>query len=80
MRTRIEKWGDGLAVRIPRSFAVEAGLEPDADVEMTVVHGSLIVAPVARRAVRLADLLDRVTADNVHEEIGESSAVGGEAC
>ncbi len=79
MRTRIKMWGNSLAVRIPRSFAAEAGLEPDAAVEMTLVDGSLVVTSVARGDVRLVDLLARITADNLHEEIDSGAAVGGEA-
>jgi antitoxin MazE len=32
MKTRIQKWGNSLALRIPRSFAAEAGLRLDAAV------------------------------------------------
>ena len=29
MKTRIQKWGNSLALRIPKSFANEVGLEQD---------------------------------------------------
>ena len=79
MRTRVKMWGNSLAVRIPRAFAAEAGLEPDADVELTPVDGSLIITPVARGNARLADLLARVTNENLRDEIDSGVAVGGEA-
>ena len=79
VRTRVKKWGNSLALRIPRAFAVEAGLEPDADVQMTLENGSLVVKPVVRRRFRLADLLAQVTDDNVHEEVEAGSAIGNEA-
>jgi antitoxin MazE len=79
VRTRVKKWGNSLVVRIPRSFAAEVGLEPDADVEMTLVDGSLVVTSVARGDARLAGLLSRVTDENLHEEIDSGVAVGGEA-
>ncbi|MDZ7801851.1 MAG: hypothetical protein U5K81_13820 [Trueperaceae bacterium] len=66
MRTRVEKRGNSLAVRISRSFAVEGGLEPGAAVEMTLEGGSLVVRSVRRRDVRLADMLAGVTEDNLH--------------
>lgn len=66
MRTRVEKWGDSLAVRIPHSFAVEAGWEPDAAAEMTLVDGSLVVTSVARENARLAHLLARVEVEDLH--------------
>ena len=79
MRTRVKKWGNSLAVRIPSSFAAEAGLEPDAAVEMTLLDGALVVTSVERPDARLADLLARVRAENLHEEIDDGPAVGGEA-
>ena len=34
MKTRIQKWGNSLALRIPKSFAHEVGLEQDSQVEV----------------------------------------------
>ena len=79
MRTHVKKWGNSLAVRIPRSFAAEAGLEPDAAVEMTLVDGSLVVRSVSDGNARLAEMLRRVTDDNLHGEVDEGPAVGAEA-
>lgn len=79
MRSRVKKWGNSLAVRIPHSFAAEVGLEPDADVEMTLVDGSLVVTSVARGDARVAELLSSVTEEDLHDEIDSGVAVGGEA-
>jgi len=38
MKTRIQKWGNSLALRIPKSFADEAGLEQDSSVEMSLIY------------------------------------------
>ena len=79
MKTRVKKWGNSLALRVPRAFAAEVGLEPDVDVEMTVVEGSLGVTSVARGGARLAGLLARVTEENLHEVIDSGAAAGNEA-
>jgi antitoxin MazE len=79
MRTQVKKWGNSLAVRIPRSFAAEAGLTPDAPVEMRLVDGSLVVTSVARPDARLAEMLARVDEANRHGEVDDGPAVGGEA-
>ena len=39
MKTRVQKWGNSLALRIPKSFAVEAGLRANAAVELSLVEG-----------------------------------------
>ena len=36
MKTRVQQWGNSLALRIPKSFAAEAGLRPNAAVELSL--------------------------------------------
>lgn len=79
MKTRVQKWGNSLAVRIPKSFAAEAGLREDAAVELSVVEGRLIVQPVAPKPPTLEELLRGVTDQNLHGEWDTGPAVGGEA-
>ncbi len=43
MRSRISKWGNSLGVRIPRSFAEEAGLRDGTLVEVTVEDGRVVI-------------------------------------
>src|SRR5687767_1008983 len=57
MKTRIQKWGNSLALRIPKSFAAEAQLKEGAPVELSLVDGRLVVSPVREEAVTLEQLL-----------------------
>jgi antitoxin MazE len=56
MRTRVQKWGNSLALRIPRSFAVEIGLSENLAVDPCVADGRLVVQPQCERPLCLADL------------------------
>ena len=78
MLTRVQKWGNSLAVRIPKPFANEIGLEQDTPVEMSLVGGKLVVKPVREPALSLDQLLARVTEDNLHREVDTGPAVGNE--
>jgi antitoxin MazE len=79
MRARVGKWGNSLALRIPRSFALEAGLEQNSPVELSLdEHGQIVIKPVRGEAPSLEDLLAGVTADNMHGEIDSGDPVGGE--
>ena len=78
MKSHVRKWGNSLALRIPSSFAAEAGLEPDSPVDLTLVEGALVVRPAPRPRLRLEDLLAELTLENVHGEIEAGGAVGGE--
>jgi antitoxin MazE len=78
MKTRVQKWGNSLGLRIPRSFAVEAGLENDSAVEVSLVKGALVVRLVASPKPTLKQLLARVTDDNLHHEVNTGAPVGNE--
>ncbi len=78
MKTRIQKWGNSLALRIPKSFAREVGMDNETTVEMSLVNGQLVVSPVAKPKPALDDLLALVTDDNLHREVDTGSAVGDE--
>lgn len=78
MRTRVQKWGNSLALRVPKLFAVEIGLKQDAPVEMSVVGGKLVVEPVTEPPITLEDLLAQVTRENLHREVDTGPARGDE--
>jgi antitoxin MazE len=78
MKTRIQKWGHSLALRIPKSFASEAGLDQDAVVDLTLVDGKLIVTPLTLPQFSLEHLLAAVTTDNLHTEYDMGSPLGNE--
>ena len=78
MQTKIQRWGNSLGVRIPRSFAAEARVEAGSSVDISVEEGSLLIRPLRRR-YSLRDLLKKVTARNLHGEVGTGAAVGREA-
>lgn len=78
MKTRIQKWGNSLALRIPKSFAAEAGLHADAAVELSLVEGTLVVQPITPQPLTLDQLLRGVTAENLPGEWDTGPAVGKE--
>jgi len=78
MKTRVQKWGNSLALRIPKSFASDAGLHADAAVELSLVKGALVVKPIAPQPLTLEQLLRGVTDDNLPGEWDTGPAVGKE--
>ena len=77
METRIRKWGNSLAVRIPQTLASQLDLQPDSHVRLTIRGKSLAVQPM-RRPVRLEALLEGVTDSNRHEEVDTGPPIGRE--
>lgn len=78
MRTRVQKWGNSLALRIPKPLAAEVGLERNSPVEVSLVDGRLVVIPIVDPDLRLEQLLAQVTENNLHGEVKTGSAVGKE--
>ena len=78
MKTRVQKWGNSLALRIPKSFADEVGLQKGTDVEVSLADGKIVVRRLAKPKLTLEQLLSKVTKDNLHDEVDTGSAVGNE--
>ena len=65
METRVKKWGNGLALCIPKPLAAEMGLEDGSMVELSLRDGKLVIAPVIRSELTLEQLLAQVTDENL---------------
>jgi antitoxin MazE len=78
METVIRKWGNSLALRIPKPLADEVGLEEDSAVDLFLEEGKLVIAPVMAPRYTLNALLAEVTVENLHDEVDTGVAVGGE--
>ncbi len=79
MRAKIQKWGNSLAVRIPKVFALDAQLENNSVVEVLLVDGRIVIKPIRSPRWTLEELLAGVTNNNIHQEIDSGEAVGNEA-
>ena len=82
MRVAFQKWGNSLALRVPKAFADEIGASDGKAAEMTVSNGKLVIE-IARprrqkRRYTLDELVAGITADNRHEEIHWGPPVGNE--
>jgi len=78
MRVAVQKWGNSLAVRIPRSLAREVHIERGGEVDLAVEDGRLVASPVQRQPT-LDDLLSQVTDSTLHDEFDWGGPVSKEA-
>lgn len=78
MHSKVQRWGNSLAVRIPKSFAAQSQLTANSPVEITI-EGDVITLRASRpKKYKLDDLLEGVTAENCHAEISTGKPVGKE--
>ena len=78
MRTQIQKWGNSLALRIPKSFATESSIEEGSLVDMSIIEGRLIIEPISEPTYTLEELLAGVTKENIHAEADTGGPTGKE--
>jgi len=69
MKLRVQKWGNSLALRIPKALAIEAKVASGSTVEMSLSNGELRIKPVEEQEYALEELLSGITAENIHDEV-----------
>lgn len=77
MKTRVHRWGNSLAVRIPKTIAQDLGLTSGSGVEISVRDGSLVLEP-AQRVYTLEELVRGITNANRHGEVDLGPPAGRE--
>jgi antitoxin MazE len=78
MTAIVQKWGNSLAVRLPKAVASQIEASEGAELEMQVVENALILK-AAKRHYSLSDLIGRITAENLHTEVDWGKPKGKEA-
>ena len=63
MSTKIQKWGNSMGVRIPKSILEQAGLEEGSEVKVKYHNGQLVIIP----KYDLRQLIDQISQDNLPE-------------
>jgi len=77
MTVTLKKWGNSLAVRIPKDVARSLKVESDSLMELELQEGVLTLRP--KRGNRLEALVSQIDEKNLHEEIETDGPVGNEA-
>ena len=78
MLTKVQKWGNSLALRIPKAFAIDAQLKNDSVVEVSLVDGQIVIKPLVAPSWTLEQLLAGVNKGNIHHETDFGNAIGNE--
>ena len=78
MHVRVQKWGNSLAVRIPKPLAEDADVKEGTVLNLAVSEGKVVATPVERKKLSLKQLLAKVTRKNLHGEVDSGPSVGRE--
>lgn len=78
MHVRVQKWGNSLAVRIPKPLAEDAEVKEGTVLNLAVSEGKVVATPVEKKKQSLKQLLAKITQKNLHAEIDSGPSVGRE--
>jgi len=78
MHAKIQKWGNSLAVRIPKGFAKQINLDEGASIDISLNKQTIVMKPREEKKYTLEELLRGVTKKNIHHEEDTGPALGGE--
>ncbi|MPZ77795.1 MAG: AbrB/MazE/SpoVT family DNA-binding domain-containing protein [Deltaproteobacteria bacterium] len=78
MQVRVQKWGNSLAVRIPKPLAEDAEVTDGTVLNLAVSEGKIVATPIEKKKLSLKQLLAKVTRKNLHAEVDFGPSVGRE--
>ncbi len=76
MTVAIKKWGNSLALRIPKDIAKTLHIDNNSVLELNIRDGALVLEP--QNETLLESLVSRIDSDNLHAEVDTGKAVGNE--
>lgn len=77
MKIKIQKWGNSLALRIPKAFAVQTKIDENQYVNLSLSKNRIIIEPENKK-YKLEQLVEGINKSNLHEEIDPGNKVGNE--
>ncbi len=77
MKTKIKKWGNSLALRIPKALAEDSRLYLGSTVDVSVKNNSLIVKLIDEKYI-LENLVSKISSENIHNEVKTYKSTGKE--
>lgn len=77
VETKVQKWGNSLAVRIPKDVAEQINLKQGSDIELKVTDKGIELIPQKQKPT-LEELMAQITPENQHKEVNRGKSEGGE--
>ncbi|HBH83331.1 MAG: hypothetical protein A2X05_05370 [Bacteroidetes bacterium GWE2_41_25] len=77
MKATIQKWGNSLAIRIPKNITKDVRVTEGSNIDIMVENGNIVLSP-GKNEYSLKELLKNITIENIHSEISTGDQTGGE--
>jgi antitoxin MazE len=79
MTTAVTKWGNSLAIRIPRALAEQVQIAEGTEITLSISGNSIVITPKRRKQYNLDELLEGMTPDKFHGEFDNGMNEGNES-
>lgn len=76
MTVALKKWGNSIALRIPKDIAMTLGVDNNSLMELDIHDGVLILRPKKENV--LETLVSQINSENLHREMDTGESVGNE--
>ncbi len=78
MTAKVQRWGNSLALRIPKLLAKDIHVHQGSEVELFLKKGRILIEPKMKKKLNLGELIKKVTKENVHSEQNWGGRTGAE--
>lgn len=78
MTTKLQKWGNSYAVRIPKNLVQDINLTQGSEIEIKYYNQSLVIRPKKQKEYSLKELIKGIAPKNRHKLIFDGPDVGKE--
>ena len=78
VEVKLKKWGNSLAVRLPKEMTNNIDLHEDSKVTLSIVDGNIVATPVKEYKITLDEMLEGITPENYGQIIDFGPPVGKE--
>ena len=76
MILQVKKWGNSLAVRLPKDISKALSVQNNSFLELELVENGLLLKP--KKSSELDKLISQINPANLHSEIKTGKSIGNE--
>jgi antitoxin MazE len=72
MHVRVRKWGNSLAIKIPKPLAEDSEVKEGTVLNLAISEGKVVATPIQKKRLSFKQLLAKVNKKNLHERLQKS--------
>ena len=74
----LHRWGNSVLIRLPKPMLEQIGLKEGSKVDVAIEDGRLVIEPLRRKRLTMAELLEGISPDDRPELLDWGPPVGRE--